>query len=176
LKVKNIEIQSLTSDKNSSDTSVLIRNYKTAIDQYKKRILKARENLSTNKKINSLMLTTDSSTQQKEKLISGNDELVWGSFDKLEKAKRATIEMENVSIEISRDLNSQSEKMRNIGTKVNETNHELTVSSGLITRMMRLQRRNKIIIALFSVGLITTFLVILFVKLTSGSKSSTNQN
>jgi predicted RND superfamily exporter protein len=125
--------------------------------------------------MDSLILTTDSSTQ-KEKLITGNDEVAWGSFEKLQKAKRATIEMENVSIDIGRELNNHTEKMNSIGSKLTDTNKELTVSSGVISRMMRLQRQNKLIIALFSIALITALLVILFVKLTSSNSNSKANN
>ena len=168
--IKNMELGSMSSE---NDYSLILRNYKTGVDAYKKRIHKAKEGAANSKKLDSLILTTDSSTQ-KEKLIN-NDEVVWNSFEKLEKAKRSTIEMENVSIEIARDLHNQTDKMKNIGSKVGDMNRELAVSTGLIGRMMRLQRRNKLIIGLFSLFLIMTFLVILYVKI-SGESSNSNSN
>jgi hypothetical protein len=164
--IKNMELGSMS---NGNDSSVILRNYKTGVDAYKKRINKAKENLNNSKKLDSMILPTDSSTQR-EKLI--NNEVVWNQFAKLEKAKRSTIELENVSISIARDLNSQTEKMKDIGGKVNDMNRELTMSTGLISKMMRLQRRNKLIIGIFSLGMIMTFLVILFVKLTGGNTTS----
>jgi hypothetical protein len=165
--IKNMELGSMS---NGNDSSVILRNYKTGVDAYKKRINKAKENLNNSKKLDSMILPTDSSTQR-EKLIN-NEEVVWNQFEKLEKAKRSTIELENVSIAIARDLNSQTEKMKDIGGKVNDMNRELTMSTGLISKMMRLQRRNKLIIGIFSLGMIMTFLVILFVKLTGGNTTS----
>ena len=126
--------------------------------------------------MDSLILTTDSSSTHKEKLINENDENVWKSFEKLEQAKRSTIEMENVSIEISRQLNSDTEKMKGIRSKLDNTNREISTSSGVISRMMRLQRRNKIFIALFSLLLIASFLVILYVKLTANSGNTLNNS
>lgn len=179
--IKNMELGSMShgaindsSHSSFSSAGIIIKNYKTGVDAYKKRIHKAKDNLSNSKKLDSMILPTDSSTQR-EKLIN-NEEHVWNQFEKLEKAKRSTIEMENVSIAIARDLNSQTEKMKDIGGKVNDMNRELTMSTGLINKMTRLQRRNKLIIGVFSLGMIMTFLVILFVKITGGEPTATGKN
>lgn len=175
--IKNMELGSMSHgamhDSSFSSAGIIIKNYKTGVDAYKKRIHKAKENLNNSKKLDSMILPTDSSTQR-EKLIN-NEEHVWNQFEKLEKAKRSTIEMENVSIAIARDLNSQTEKMKDIGGKVNDMNRELTMSTGLINKMTRLQRRNKLIIGVFSLGMIMTFIVILFVKITGGEPTATGK-
>jgi predicted RND superfamily exporter protein len=172
--IKNMEVQSMSFQISENNHSLALRNYKSGIDAYKKRILKVKESLTNNKKLDSMILTTDSSTQ-KEKLIN-NEELVWNSFDKLERAKRSTIEMENVSIEVARELNSQNEKMKSIGGKVVEINNEISSSTGLIARMTRLQMRNKLIIVCFSISLILIFIFILFIRLSSSSSTSSTSS
>jgi hypothetical protein len=164
--IKNMELQSLTS---KSDNLVL-KNYKNGYDSYKKKISKAKDS----QKLDSLILNTDSSTQ-KEKLIN-NEELMWSSFDKLQTAKRTTIELENVSIEVSRELQGQSEKMKGIDKKVQLINNDITTSTGLIGRMLNLQRRNKIIIALAGISLFSIFIIIFILRFTSGKTDTTTSN
>ena len=132
------------------------------MENFKRRINKARDNLNTSKNIESLLLNTNSSSHR-EKLID-NEELAWNSFEKLEKAKRSTIEMENISIDVSKELYSQTDKLKGINTKVNEMNREITTSTGLLSKMINLQRRNKVVILLFSVFLVLTFVAILCFK------------
>jgi hypothetical protein len=84
--------------------------------------------------------------------------------------------METVSIQVCKDLHSHTEKIKGINHKVNEMNKEITTSSGLLTRMMNLQRRNKLILILFSVLLITTFLVIVCSKFTNSNTQQVNNN
>ena len=114
-----------------------------------------------------MILNTDTSNQR-EKLID-NDEIAWNSYSKLEKVKRTTIEMENISIEVSRELNNQTDKLKGISSKVNEINRDISTSTGLINKMMNLQRRNKVIILLFSLFLILTFVGIMCFKFFSGN-------
>ena len=164
-----MEIQSMADEEKGSDNSIYIKNCKTGIDQYKKRIVKSRESLSNSKMLNDLILTTDSSIDKKEKLIY--EEKVWSSFEKLESTKRSAFEMENISIDVSKEIHNQNEKLTGIGNKVNELNSNITSSSGLLTRMLTRQNRNKAIIVIFSIGLTMTFLFILYAKLESkGSK------
>lgn len=114
-----------------------------------------------------MILNTDTSNQR-EKLID-NDEIAWNSYSKLEKVKRTTIEMENISIEVSRELNNQTDKLKGISSKVNEINRDISTSTGLINKMMNFQRRNKVIILLFSLFLILTFVGIMCFKFFSGN-------
>lgn len=165
--IKNMELQSLTSNADS----LVLKNFKIGLDSYKKKVNKAKESI----KLDSLILTTDSSTQ-KEKLIN-NDELVWSSFDKLQNAKRSTIELENVSIEVARELQGHSEKMKDMDHKMKLMNNDISTSTGLISRMLNLQRRNKIIISIAGITFFLIFLIFIFFRFSSNSKeTSTNHN
>lgn len=80
--------------------------------------------------------------------------------------------MENISIEVSKELYNQTDKMKGINRKVNEMNSEITTSSGLLSKMMNLQRRNKFIIILFSLFFIFMFVAIVFFKFFGGTGST----
>jgi len=160
-----MEIQAITSN---SDYAVYIKNYKNGIDSYKKRLNKLKETQSYNKSLDSMLVNT--AETQREKLI--NDELAWNQLEKIQGAKRATIEMEHISLEVSKELYSQSEKMSGISDKLKNMNGEIDSSNSLIRRMMRRENRNKAIIAIFSIFLIFLFLTILYFKLFPDSKEN----
>jgi hypothetical protein len=80
--------------------------------------------------------------------------------------------MENISIDVSKELYSQTDKLKGINTKVNEMNREITTSTGLLSKMINLQRRNKFVILLFSLFLIFTFVAIMCFKFFYPNKSN----
>ena len=80
--------------------------------------------------------------------------------------------MENISIDVSKELYSQTDKLKGINSKVNEMNGEITTSSGLLSKMINLQRRNKVIILFFSIFFVFTFVAILCFKFFSGHESN----
>jgi predicted RND superfamily exporter protein len=160
-----MEIQSITS---RDDTSLIVRNYKNGLDQYKKRILKSKEAIASNRNLDSLLITTTSESQR-EKLI--NEEVAMEQMNKIDCVKRTTIEMEHISLEICKDLNRQTETMKGVQTKLTDVNKELQGSNSLISRMMRREHRNRAIITIFSVGFVMTFLVILYFKLFPSAKA-----
>jgi hypothetical protein len=153
-----MEIQSITC---KDDIALIVRNYKICLEQYKKRIGKQRETVVNNRNLD-LLITTTSETQR-QKLI--DHDTAWQQLNKIELAKRTTIEMEHVSIEICKDLNKQTEVMKGVQHKLTDVNKEIRNSNSLISRMMRREHRNRAIITIFSVGFIMTFLVILYFKL-----------
>jgi hypothetical protein len=153
-----MEIQSITDSKDN--ISLIVRNYRICLDQYKKRIIKQRETVANNRNLDRLV-TNDNT--QREKLI--DSDMAWEQLNKIELAKRATIEMEHVSIDICKDLNKQTEAMKGVGHKLTDMNREIRSSNSLISRMMRREHRNRAIITIFSVGFVMTFLVILYFKL-----------
>jgi hypothetical protein len=166
-----MEIQSITND---GDNGIFIKNYKIGVDQYKKRLMRAQENINNYKTLDTMILSTSAENTQREKLIN-NEEIAWNSFEKLQRAKRETIEMESISIDICKDIHSQTEKMKGIGDKVGDINKDLTASQSLISRMLRRHYRNKAVIAFFSIGLFMTFLVIIYFKMFSNN-TQTNTN
>ena len=68
--------------------------------------------------MNKIKLTTSSSTV--------NENIAYNSFDKLEKAKRATIEMENIGNDVMREFDTQKDQIKTITHKVGDMGDQLT--------------------------------------------------
>ncbi len=73
--------------------------------------------------------------------------------------------MDNVGLEIMNDLEHQNEIMKGVSTKLNDMNVNIENSNSLINRMIRRENRNKMIIFIFAMLIIFSFLIILCVKL-----------
>ena len=107
--------------------------------------------------MNKIKLTTSSSTV--------NENIAYNSFDKLEKAKRATIEMENIGNDVMREFDTQKDQIKTITHKVGDMGDQLTTSTGLISEMERREKRNKNILIIFGIALFVIFLGIVIVRL-----------
>lgn len=158
--IKNLEVDLMTS--NDSNYNIIMKNYKNALDQYRKRIKSSKENIITKENLNSILIT-EKENNHKEKLIN-NEELAWGQYEKLEKAKRTTYEMESLSIETAKELNSHTEQIRSVKDKLSEINGEINSSNSLISRMLRRENRNKIVLLMFCIAFILIFLTIVYFK------------
>ncbi len=73
--------------------------------------------------------------------------------------------MEHVSIGITSGLHENNQKLTGVNTKVTTLNSELNMSHGIMTRILKKENRNKLIIAGFSVALILAFIFIIYYKL-----------
>ena len=83
-------------------------------------------------------------------------------FNKLQNARRVTIEMQGIGQDVMRDMNGQSETMKSINSKIGNVSDDLSSSSSLISEMQKIRRRNKMIIYLYGGFLIILFLIIAF--------------
>lgn len=158
--VKNLEIDLMTS--NNSNHNIIMKNYKNALDQYRKRIKIAKEKSLINENLKSILLT-EPENNQKEKLIK-NEELAWNQYEKLEKAKRTSYEMENISIEVAKELKGHTEIIKTAKDKLIEINGEINSSNSLISRMLRREYRNKIVLLMFCFAFLLIFLAIVYYK------------
>jgi predicted RND superfamily exporter protein len=154
-----MEIQLMTS--NDNNQSIILRNFKNGLDQYKKKIKSAKESYSTQQKLESILISDKE--KQKEKLIN-NEELAWNQYDKLEKAKRSSYEMESISIDVAKELHGHTEKIKGVKGKLNDINGEISSSNSLLSRMLRREYRNKIVMLMFLVAMILIFLAIVYMK------------
>lgn len=98
---------------------------------------------------------------QKSKLIE-NEALAYKQQQSLEQAKRVAIEIEHNSIGIMNGLERNNEMIRGVNTKVANLNNNLDNSNSIMGRILKKENRNKLIIAGFSVVLLTVFSVILY--------------
>ena len=82
----------------------------------------------------------------------------------LENAKRMTLEMEQSSIGIMRGLEENNQKLGDVNNKVISLNGELDDSNGIMTRILKKENRNKLVIAGFCIVLTVAFIAIIYYK------------
>ena len=72
--------------------------------------------------------------------------------------------MEGVSKEDMRDLERQTGQLKNINNKVHELNDELDHSNSIMSRIMKKENRNKVMIGVFSIAILLIFGLIMYFK------------
>jgi hypothetical protein len=143
-----------------------MKNYKIDFDSVKKRLHKIQENIQLRKSHDELLGGLDDTSNnnlQRQKLIE-NEDLAWKQHNSLENAKRKTLEMENVSIEVMRQLDINNNSLRGINSRVVDLNTELDGSKSIMGRIMKKENRNKVVIIGFSFILLVVLLIILYLK------------
>ena len=150
--IKNYEIEATMMSDNTNDSK--LSTFKTSI-------------MTNKKKLHKLKLDLKNSNEEgtAEKLITPDDELSYNSFNKLQKATRATIEMENMSNGILVDLDGQTNQMKNVNVKIGDMNDQLGASSSLLGGMLNTTNRNRLYIILMGVTLFIIFVIILTLKI-----------
>jgi hypothetical protein len=140
-----------------------MRQYNNEVDGLKKKFFKIQDNYNKKKQEDNLVLGTDPN-QQNHRLVE-NEEQAWNQHSKLEHAKRSVIEMDSIGLEVVRDLKHQTDKMRDIQNKNDSLIHVIDDSNNVLTRMMKRENRNKLIIISASILLVAVFTIILFTKI-----------
>ena len=87
------------------------------------------------------------------------------SFKKLQLATRSTIEMENMTGNILGNLNNQTNQMKGVTSKLGFMNDDIDTSSGILTKMIGRENRDKKIIILFGLFLSLCIAGLLIYKL-----------
>jgi len=165
-----MELESSTLNKSNNPLSSKVKNYKINFDALRRNFLKLQDNYYTNKSQESLLGTEENvrspnqSNIQKQKLIE-NESLAWKQNHKIENAKMQVIEMEHSSIKIMEGLEQNNNSLKGINCKVNGLNDQLEDSNSIMGRMLKKENRNKLIIAAFTIFIVSAFLVIVFFKL-----------
>ena len=165
-----MELQTLSSN---NEQNLIIKNFKREFDQYKKRLKQSKENLKNKEKLDSILISDKNN--RNEKLIS-NEDIAYSSYDKLEQAKRNTFEMESISIDTAKGVYENTEKMKGTKGKLLDINSDLSTSNSLISTMLRREYRNKILIFMFALALILTFLTIIYMKFFSSTGEPTTES
>jgi hypothetical protein len=100
---------------------------------------------------------------QRQKLIE-NEVLAWKQHSNLEHAKRTSLEMESISIEVMRQLERNTQNINGINSKVIGMNTEIDHSHSIMSRITKKENRNKVILAMFSLILFIMFIVFIYYK------------
>ena len=87
------------------------------------------------------------------------------SFKKLQLATRSTIEMEDMTGNILGNLNNQTNQMKSVNSKLGLMTNDIDASSGILTRMIGRENRDKRIIILVGIFLSICIISLLIYKL-----------
>ena len=158
--IKNLEIE-LTGESPISESYLILKNQKSTYENYKKKFRKEKEKYNSSIKKVELELNSNSLLNKNLK----NDEIAYNSFNKLENARRISIEMDSLGHDVMRDMYDQSEIMKGINSKIGNVSDDLSSSTTLISEMQKIKRRNKMIIYLYGGFLILLFLIIAFFRI-----------
>ena len=153
--IKDLEIH-ITTGLSDQNFSIYVKNFKTGYEMYRKRYLKEKDKIVIDVYMKKIELKTMSSTV--------NDNIAYKSFEKLQNAKRATIEMESVGNDTLKEFDSQKDQIKKITNKVSDMNDQLSSSTGLITEMDRREKRNNILV-IFAITLLVIFFGILIIRI-----------
>ena len=141
--MKNFSIELIMNQTSSNE----INNFRESLSKYKLKLKKIKE--EDKKEINN------------NKYLDEN--IQFNSFNKLKKATKISLEMQNMTGNILGDLNIQSDKMKNVHFKINEMNDDLSSSTSLLTGMNLRERRNQYTIIVLGIVL---FIILILIALT----------
>ena len=153
--IKDLDIH-ITTGLSDQNFSIYVKNFKTGYEMYRKRYLKEKDKIVIDVYMKKIELKTMSSTV--------NDNIAYKSFEKLQNAKRATIEMESVGNDTLKEFDSQKDQIKKITNKVSDMDDQLSSSTGLITEMDRRGKRNNILV-IFAITLLVIFFGILIIRI-----------
>ena len=168
----NLKENKKSGESQQSNSYLILKIYKNSYNEYSKKYKVEKEKFENSLKEVSLGINSDINLKQNLK----NDEIAYNSFNKLENVRRISIEMEGLGQDVMRDMNSQSETMKGINSKIGDVSNDLNTSNALLTEMNKIQRRNKTIVYLYGAFLFFVFLVIAFFRIYPKFKSGNNNN
>jgi hypothetical protein len=172
--LKQMDLEITTNSLDDPKIKQTFNTYKKKIEENKSKYFKIKENYTYTKKMEEMILNSqrdatldvnssinsNSELNQGQKLLE-REELMGRSDEKLQKVKRSAIELENLSKNVMIDLESQTGKLNATQSKLVNLNSSIEKSSSIITKMMSRENRNKAIVGVFSVTLLTFFLFLL---------------
>ena len=164
IKQIDVEISSNTTTISQSE-KIKYRNYANEIDKLNKKFLKLQDKYI--KKKNNDILAFDgievSANKQAQKMNLLENE----QNDSIEEIKRKTYDIENTGKNIMTNLNTQNDQMRSVRDNIKVLNGEIDESNGIVSRMLRRENRNKLIIIAFTIILAILFILIVMYKFKS---------
>ncbi len=164
IKQIDVEISSNTTTISQSE-KIKYRNYANEIDKLNKKYLKVQERYIKRK--NNDILSFDGIEVSANKKAQKMNLLENEQNDSIEEIKRKTYDIENTGKNIMTNLNTQNDQMRSVRDNIKGLNGEIDESNGIISRMLRRENRNKLIIIIFSVILVIIFILIVMYKFKS---------
>ena len=152
IKLINIEI-TMNAIKNNSFN---LKEISQKLEKLKKQFRKLEKKLNNNTDNHKDNIDQDDETAKS---------IPYNSFNKLQLARRSTIEMESMTGNILGNLNDQSTQMKGVTSKIGLMNNEIDTSTGIVMKMIGRGNRDKKIIIIFGLLLCMIILGVLIYKL-----------
>ena len=159
--IKQIEVEvssSLTKEEAHSYNAKII-SYKQNLEKNKTKYRELEEKINL-KEASSII--TDKNQLQGNLLK--NEQLAYASNKKIQEAKRALAEAEDVGNKIMVDMDKQTNIMKNTNNKLKGMNSELDESNNILNKMKIRMRKNKNIIKFFAIFLFLIFAIVCIYK------------
>jgi hypothetical protein len=167
LKQMDLEI---SMGKDKANNIKLFNNYKKRLEDFRNSYFKYKEDYIYTKKMKEIIVINETERQNQsenqllQQTLFENERVVQKTGESLQNAKQTVLEIENTSKVIMKDLERHTGDLKNIGNKVGDISGNLNASNALISRMMSRENRNKALLGVFSVTLVTLFVLILYTK------------
>jgi hypothetical protein len=159
-------------DTNKSLQLKVFQVYKKKYDELRSKYFKLKEDYTYTKKMEEMVLstkdieltnlTTDGLIMSDQQMLIKNDETLNKSSQKLEIAKRSLMEIDKDGQNIILDIHKNNMQMKSTLDKVENLNSTIQSSNGILNRIIHREHRNKLLIGMFSLTLVTFFLLILY--------------
>jgi hypothetical protein len=170
--LKQMDLEISMNPKEKPTNVKLFNNYKKRLEEFRANYFKCKEDYIYTKKMKEMIVANESerNSQSETGLLQQGQSLMErepsldSTTDKLQRAQHTALEIENTSKVVMRDLERQTGELKSIGAKVGELSGTLNTSNNLISRMISRENRNKALLGVFSVTLVTLFVLILYTK------------
>ena len=160
IKKIEVEISSSTKKEDQDGYNSKITSYKQSLEMNKKKYRELEEKI--NLKEASLILTDQN--QLKGNLIN-NEQIAYASNQKIQQAKRALAEAEDIGNKIMVDMEKQTNVMKNTNNRLKGMNTELDESNNILNKMKSRIRKNKNIIKYFGIILFIILAIVCIYKI-----------
>lgn len=149
----------------------LIRELKKDLAEAKKNFTKSIDDSKNNSDVEDL-------NYSKAKLIDSDDvtDESFKQYEKLEKAKRSVMGIDQTAIEVQKELYQQTNKMIKVNNGLSKMNLEIDDSNVVIKSMLKRESKNKLLIVGAASVFVILFIIILIVKFTGTSSSEVQQS
>ena len=155
-----VEVSSFTKNEDLEGYNSKISSYKQSLEINKTKLRELEEKI--NLKEASLLI---SDNNQLNGNLLKNEQLAYAGNQKIQQAKRALAQAEDMGNKIMVDMEKQSNVMKNTNNKLKGMNSELDESNSILNKMRARLRKNKNIIKYLGMILCMIIIIILICKI-----------
>jgi len=166
IKKIEIEVSSTVKTEDLDGFNSKISSYKRSLDLNKTKYRELEEKINLKE---ASMIVTDKN--QLNGTLLKNEQLAFAGNQKLQQAKRALAETEDVGNKIMINMEEQSNVMKNTNNKLKGMNSELDESNSILNRMKSRIKKNKNIIKYLSIIFAIILCIVIIYKLLKHFKS-----